>query len=74
MLTERAYTAARAVETSILHRSPMRVAVPDLVSNSYFPVVAAVTLGVCKQEGLDISLELVAPLTDDARPRSTSAR
>jgi NitT/TauT family transport system substrate-binding protein len=42
----------------------MRVAVPDLVSNSYFPVVAAVTLGVCKQEGLDISLELVAPLTD----------
>jgi ABC-type nitrate/sulfonate/bicarbonate transport system substrate-binding protein len=42
----------------------MRVAVPDLVSNSYFPVVAAVTLGVCKQEGVDISLELVAPLTD----------
>jgi NitT/TauT family transport system substrate-binding protein len=42
----------------------MRVAVPDLVSNSYFPVVAAVTLGVCKQEGLDISLELIAPLTD----------
>jgi NitT/TauT family transport system substrate-binding protein len=42
----------------------MRVAVPDLVSNSYFPVVAAVTLGVCKQEGLDISLELVAPLPD----------
>jgi NitT/TauT family transport system substrate-binding protein len=42
----------------------MRVAVPDLVSNSYFPVVAAVTLGLCKQEGLDISLELVAPLAD----------
>jgi NitT/TauT family transport system substrate-binding protein len=42
----------------------MRVAVPDLVSNSYFPVVAAVTLGVCKQEGLDASVELVSPLTD----------
>lgn len=42
----------------------MRIAVPDLVSNSYFPVVAAVTLGVCGQEGLDISLELISPLTD----------
>lgn len=42
----------------------MRVAVPDLVSNSYFPIVAAVTLGVCKQEGLDASVELVSPLTD----------
>jgi ABC-type nitrate/sulfonate/bicarbonate transport system substrate-binding protein len=42
----------------------MRVAVPDLVSNSYFPVVAAVTLGVCREEGLDVSLELISPLVD----------
>jgi NitT/TauT family transport system substrate-binding protein len=42
----------------------MRIAVPDLVSNSYFPAVAAATLGAFKEEGLDLSLELVSPLTD----------
>ena len=42
----------------------MRIAVPDLVSNSYFPVIAAAYLGVFKQEGADISLELVSPLLD----------
>lgn len=42
----------------------MRIAVPDLVSNSYFPVIAAVALGVCRDEGLDASLALVSPLTD----------
>ncbi len=42
----------------------MRIAVPDLVSNSYFPAVAAATLGAFKDEGLDISLELISPLTD----------
>ncbi|TAK08606.1 ABC transporter substrate-binding protein [bacterium] len=30
----------------------MRVAVPDLISNSYFPVIAAVELGFFKSEGL----------------------
>ena len=42
----------------------MRIAVPDLVSNSYFPVIAAANLGAFKQEGADISLELVSPLSD----------
>ncbi len=42
----------------------MRIAVPDLVSNSYFPVVAAAALGVFKEHGLDISLELISPLGD----------
>jgi ABC-type nitrate/sulfonate/bicarbonate transport system substrate-binding protein len=42
----------------------MRIAVPDLVSNSYFPLVAAVALGVCHEEGLASSIELVSPLTD----------
>src|SRR3954447_13647818 len=42
----------------------MRIAVPDLVSNSYFPVVAAATLGAFAAEGLDISLELRSPLPD----------
>ena len=40
----------------------MRIAVPDLVSNSYFPVVAAATLGAFAAEGIDISLELRSPL------------
>lgn len=42
----------------------MRVAVPDLVSNSYFPIVAAVTLGICKDEGLNASIELISPLAE----------
>ena len=41
----------------------MRIAVPDLISNSYFPAVAAVELGFIKQEGLDLELELVFPVT-----------
>ena len=40
----------------------MKIAIPDLVSNSYFPVIAAVRLGLFKQEGLDVDLELVVPV------------
>ena len=40
----------------------MRLAVPDLVSNSYFPAAAAVELGFFAAEGLDVSLELVFPV------------
>ena len=40
----------------------MKLAVPDLISNSYFPVEAAVELGFFKQEGLDVSLELIFPV------------
>ena len=40
----------------------MKLAVPDLISNSYFPVVAAVELGFFREEGLDVSLELVFPV------------
>src|ERR1700751_1757687 len=40
----------------------MKLAVPDLVSNSYFPAAAAVELGFFKEEGLDVSLELVFPV------------
>ncbi|SOD60401.1 ABC-type nitrate/sulfonate/bicarbonate transport system, substrate-binding protein [Streptomyces zhaozhouensis] len=44
----------------------MRLAVPDLVSNSYFPAIAAVTLGHFRDEGLDVELELRFPVTDAA--------
>ena len=40
----------------------MKIAIPDLISNSYFPAAAAVELGFFKEQGLDISLELVFPV------------
>ena len=40
----------------------MKIVIPDLVSNSYFPSIAAVELGFFKQEGLDVELELVFPV------------
>ena len=33
----------------------MKLAVPDLVSNSYFPAAAAVDLGFFKKEGLTVT-------------------
>ena len=40
----------------------MKLAVPDLISNSYFPAVAAVELGFFEEEGLDVALELIFPV------------
>lgn len=40
----------------------MKIVIPDLVSNSYFPAIAAVELGFFKQEGFDVELELVFPV------------
>lgn len=40
----------------------LRIAVPDLVSNSYFPIIAAVELGFFKQEGFDASVDLLFPI------------
>jgi NitT/TauT family transport system substrate-binding protein len=40
----------------------MKIAIPDLISNSYFPAIAAVELGMFKQEGLSVDLELVVPV------------
>jgi NitT/TauT family transport system substrate-binding protein len=41
----------------------MRVAIPDLISPSYFPLVAAVELGFFEKEGIPASLELLYPVT-----------
>jgi NitT/TauT family transport system substrate-binding protein len=41
----------------------MRLAVPDLISNSYFPAIAAVELGCFRDEGLQVDLELLFPVT-----------
>jgi NitT/TauT family transport system substrate-binding protein len=40
----------------------MKLAVPDMISNSYFPAIAAAELGLFKQEGLDIDVELLFPV------------
>ena len=42
----------------------MKVVVPDLISNSYFPAPAAVELGFFEAEGLDMSYELIFPVDD----------
>jgi len=40
----------------------MKLAVPDMISNSYFPAEAAVELGFFREEGLDVSLEMIFPV------------
>jgi len=40
----------------------MKLAVPDLISNSYFPAAAAVELGLFARHGLDVELELIFPV------------
>jgi ABC-type nitrate/sulfonate/bicarbonate transport system substrate-binding protein len=40
----------------------MKLAVPDIISNSYLPAAAAIELGFFKKEGLDVELELIFPV------------
>jgi NitT/TauT family transport system substrate-binding protein len=41
----------------------LRVAIPDLISPSYFPAIAAVELGCFRKEGFDAELSLLYPVT-----------
>lgn len=41
----------------------LKLAIPDLISNSYFPAAAAVELGFFAREGLDLSLDLIFPVS-----------
>jgi ABC-type nitrate/sulfonate/bicarbonate transport system substrate-binding protein len=41
----------------------LRVGLPDLVSPSYFPAIAAVELGLFRDEGFEAEIELVFPVT-----------
>jgi NitT/TauT family transport system substrate-binding protein len=41
----------------------LRIAVPDMVSNSFLPVLAAVDLGFFQEEGLDARVDLLSPLS-----------
>jgi ABC-type nitrate/sulfonate/bicarbonate transport system substrate-binding protein len=40
----------------------MKLAVPDMISNSYFPAIAAIELGFFREEGFDLELELLFPV------------
>ena len=40
----------------------MKLAVPDLISNSYFPALAAAELGCFQREGLTVEVELIFPV------------
>ena len=40
----------------------MKLAVPDLISNSYFPALAAVELGFFREQGLDVEIDLISPV------------
>jgi NitT/TauT family transport system substrate-binding protein len=40
----------------------MKIAIPDLISPSYFPALAAAELGFFAREGLDVSVELIYPV------------
>lgn len=41
----------------------LRLAIPDLISPSYFPIIAAVEMGLVKKEGFDARCDLVYPVT-----------
>lgn len=41
----------------------LRIAIPDMISPSYFPAIAAVELGLFEREGIDATIELVFPVT-----------
>ena len=40
----------------------MKLAVPDMISNSDFPAEAAIELGFFRAEGLDVTLEMIFPV------------
>jgi ABC-type nitrate/sulfonate/bicarbonate transport system substrate-binding protein len=42
--------------------SDVVVAIPDIISNSYFPAIAAVEMGYFREQGIDASVKLVAPV------------
>ncbi len=41
----------------------LKLAVPDMISNSYFPAQAAVALGFFASEGLDVELAMIFPVS-----------
>jgi NitT/TauT family transport system substrate-binding protein len=44
------------------HEGTMKLAIPDLISNSYFPALAASELGFFEREGVTVATELIFPV------------
>src|SRR3954469_7989242 len=40
----------------------MKLAIPDMISNSYFPALAAAELGCFRREGLEVEAALIFPV------------
>src|SRR5215469_16521508 len=40
----------------------VKLAIPDLISNSYFPALAAAELGCFRREGIEVEAELIFPV------------
>lgn len=49
-------------ECILSHLRKAVVAIPDIISNSYFPAIAAVELGYFREHGVDASISLTAPV------------
>ena len=45
-----------------VNQEPMRLAIPDLISNSYFPALAAAERGFFERAGIAVSVELIFPV------------
>src|ERR1700754_4244601 len=54
--------ASAAARHLLNQETRMKIAIPDMISNSYFPAAAAVELGFFKDEGLDMTLHLMYPV------------
>ncbi|MBX9829076.1 MAG: hypothetical protein K2Z80_31875 [Xanthobacteraceae bacterium] len=51
----------------------LKIALPDLISNSYVPADAAVELGFFKNEGIDAEVEMIVPVDEAYEATSTSS-
>jgi ABC-type nitrate/sulfonate/bicarbonate transport system substrate-binding protein len=62
VLIDREQECIEARTPGIMELAVLRIAVPDLISPSYLPAEAAVTLGFLANEGIRPELELIAPV------------
>jgi NitT/TauT family transport system substrate-binding protein len=52
----------RAIGDNFRRSRVVKLAIPDLISNSYFPALAAAELGFFAREGIEVAAELIFPV------------